>query len=242
MKRTAMGCAVAAFALVLAAGAPAGAQDLQEKVAAAKQAAAQNQQALRAYTWIEKTEVSLKGEVKSTKIDSCRYGPDGKVQKTPLSEPPPKAEADTPRGPKARAKAGVKSRVVEKKTGEMRQEMEAAVALMRRYLPPSPDKIQAAMTAGRITMAPGAATTALTIADYEKAGDSLVLTLDPAGGGLKRVDVDTWLDSPDEKVTLGVDMQSLPDGTSAAGTVVLAIPASNVQVRITSNEYQKLAP
>ncbi len=237
-----MGCAVAAVVLVLAAGSPARAQDLPEKVAAVKQAAEQNQQALRAYTWIEKTEVSLKGEVKSTKIESCRYGSDGKVLKTPLSEPQPKAEADTRRGPKARAKAGMKDRVVEKKTGEMKQEMEAAVALVRQYLPPSSDKIQAAMAAGRITTVPGAATTALTIADYEKAGDSLVLTLDPAARGLKRVDVDTWLDSPDEKVTLGVDMQSLPDGTSAAGTVVLAIPASKIQVRITNSDYQKLAP
>jgi hypothetical protein len=43
--------------------------------------------ALRSYTWIEKTEVSLKGEVKNTSLQSCRYGPDGKVQKTPLSAP-----------------------------------------------------------------------------------------------------------------------------------------------------------
>jgi hypothetical protein len=67
MKRRVMACAAAAVALVLAAGSPAGARDLHEKVAAAKQAVAENQQALRPYTWIEKTEVSLKGEVKSTK-------------------------------------------------------------------------------------------------------------------------------------------------------------------------------
>jgi hypothetical protein len=37
-------------------------------------------------------------------------------------------------------------------------------------------------------------------------------------------------------------MQSLPDGTSSAGTVVLAIPSSQIQVRITNSDYQKLAP
>ena len=36
-------------------------------------------------------------------------------------------------------------------------------------------------------------------------------------------------------------MQSLPDGTSSPGTVVLAIPSSKVQVRITNSNYQKLA-
>ncbi len=53
--------------------------------------------------------------------------------------------------------------------------------------------------------------------------------------------VNTWLDAPSDKVTLGVDMQSLPDGTSYPGMVVLAIPSSNIQVRITNSNYQKLA-
>jgi len=47
------------------------------------------QQTLRSYTWIEKVELSLKGEVKNTTVNSCRYGPDGKVQKTTVVAPPP---------------------------------------------------------------------------------------------------------------------------------------------------------
>jgi len=74
---------------------PAGAQDLQQRLAAVKQSVAANQQALRSYTWLEKTELSLKGEVKATKVDSCRYGPDGKVQKTPVVQPRrPRRNAD----------------------------------------------------------------------------------------------------------------------------------------------------
>jgi hypothetical protein len=210
------------------------AQDVQQRVAAAKQAAAQNQQALRSYTWIEKTEISLKGEVKNTSLQSCRYGPDGKVQKTPLSAPAPQEEQ--------KARGGrLKGRVVEKKTGEMKEEMQAASALVHSYVPPSPEKIQAAMAAGKITVTPGAGTAALRIADYEKAGDSLVLTLDPAAKAMKRIGVDTWLDAPTEKVTLDVQMQSLPDGPSYPGTVVLAIPSSHIQVQITNSNYQKIA-
>jgi hypothetical protein len=231
MKRFVTGCALASVALVLAAARPTEAQDLQEKAAAAKQAAAQNQQALRTYTWVEKTEIALKGEVKNTKVESCRYGPDGKVQKTPLSEPPKKEEADAPRGGK----------VIEKKTGEMKEDMEAAVALVHQYVPPAPDKIQAAMAAGKITATPGASGTALRIADYVKAGDSLLLTLDAAGKGIKKIDVDTWKDNPSDKVTLDVQMQSLPDGTSYAGGIVLAIPSSKIEVRISNSNYQKLA-
>jgi hypothetical protein len=232
MKRIVTGCALVAFGLVLAAGSPAEAQDLQQKVAAAKEAAARNQQALRSYGWTETVELSLKGEVKNTTVNSCRYGSDGKVQKTQVSEPPPPQEK----------KRGMRGRVIEKKTGEMKAEMQAASALVQRYVPPSPDKIQAAMAAGKITVVPAAGTTALRIADYEKAGDSLVLTLDAASKGMKQLDVDSWMESPSDKVTLSVAMQSLPDGTSSAGTVVLAIPSSQIQVRITNSNYQKLAP
>ncbi len=91
-----MGCALAAIAVALVTGRPAEAQDLQEKVAAAKQSAAQNQQALRSYTWLEKAEISLKGEVKNTTVNSCRYGPDGKVQKTQAPLETPRAAAPTP--------------------------------------------------------------------------------------------------------------------------------------------------
>jgi hypothetical protein len=232
MKRSVIGLALAGLGLVRVAGRPAGAQDLQQKVAAAKQAAAQNQQALRSYSWIEKTEIAVKGEVKNTKVESCRYGADGKVQKTQLSEPPPPQQKQR----------GLKGRMIEKKTGEMKEEMQAAGALVQHYVPPSPDKIQAAMAAGKISVAPGAGTTALRIADYEKAGDSLVLTLDTAAKGIKQLDVNTYLDSPDKKVTLDVKMQSLPDGTSYAGAIVLAIPSDNIEVRISNSNYQKLAP
>jgi hypothetical protein len=123
----------------------------------------------------------------------------------------------------------------------MKEDMQAAVALVQQYVPPQPDKIQAAMAAGKVTMAPGAGTGTLRIADYEKAGDALVLTLGTADKGLKQIAVDTWKDNPSDKVTLNVQMQSLADGTDYAGTVVLAIPSSNIQVRITNSNYQKLA-
>jgi hypothetical protein len=241
MKRTVIGCSLVVVTLALVAGRPAGAQGMQEKVAAAKQAAAQNQQALRAYSWVEKTEIAVKGEVKNTKLQSCRYGPDGKVQKTLLSEPAPAKEESKARGPKGRAKAGMKEKVVEKKTGEMKEDMEAAVALVHQYVPPDPGKIQAAQAAGKITITPGAAGTALKIADYAKAGDSMVLGLDAAGKGLAQLSVDTWKDSPSDKVTLNVRMESLPDGLSHPAAIVLAVPSSKIEVRITNSNYQKLA-
>ena len=105
MSKCLTGCILASLVLSVSTALPASAQDLKEKLAAVKQAAGANQQALRSYTWLEKTELSLKGELKATKVDSCRYGPDGKVQKTPVVQPPPQRrsvgsrERSSPRRP-----------------------------------------------------------------------------------------------------------------------------------------------
>ncbi len=115
-KKILSGFLTLAFCLALAA--LAAGQDAQQKAAAAKEAAAKNQQALRSYAWTTTTKLSLKGEVKNTKIESCQYGPDGKVQKTELSEPPPPPEK----------KRGLKGKIVAKKTGGMKKELEDSAA------------------------------------------------------------------------------------------------------------------
>jgi hypothetical protein len=234
VKRLSLTCIVllafAAFGLALQS------PDIQQKAAAAKKAASRSQQALRSYSWVTKTSLSLKGEVKNTKVESCQYGPDGKVKKTELSEPPPPPEK--PRSRKERTKA----RVIAKKTGEMKEELESAAALVMDYVPPAAEKIQAVIAAGKVTVSPGAGASAIRLADYAKAGDSLTLTLDSLSKSMRHVTVDTWLEKPENKVALDVSFQSLPDGTTYASETVLEIPEKNIEVRIVNSNYQKLSP
>ena len=207
------------------------AQDLQQKLAAAKQAAALNQKALRSYSWLEKTELSLKGEVKNTKVDMCKYGPDGKVQKTAVVEPAP-----------AEKKRGLKGKIVAKKTGEMKEELEAAVALVQQYVPPSPDLMQVVMNAGTASLSqagPGFA--ALKFPGYVKKGDALTLTFESAVKTLHQIEVNTWLDEPESAVNLKVTMQAMPDGVSYPGSIVFALPKRQIEVQITKSNYQKIA-
>lgn len=231
MKSKHSGLIAIAGAIALVVVVPTAAQDLQQKLAAAKQAAAANQKALLSYSWLEKTELSLKGEVKNTKVDMVRYGPDGKVQKTPVVTPPPPEK-----------KRGLKGKIIANKTEEMKEELEAAVALVHQYLPPSPDMMQVVMNAGTASVSqagPGRA--ALKFPGYVKANDALTLTFDTAVKSLQQIDVATWLDEPENGVTFKVTMEALPDGTSHPATVVLGIPKRQVEVRITKSNYQKLA-
>jgi hypothetical protein len=229
MKRYAIRLLLVACALTVASAA--GAQDLKQKLAAVKAAAGKNAQEQRSYSWLEKTELLLKGEIKSTKVESCKYGPDGKVQKTPVVEPPPPEK-----------KRGLKGKIVAKKTGEMKEELESAAALVHRYVPPSPDNIQVVMNAGTASMSqagPGAV--AFKFPGYVKAGDALTITFDAAITSIRGIGVTSWLDQPSEPLSFQVTMQSLPDGLSYPGKIVLSIPSSNIEVRITKSNYQKLA-
>jgi hypothetical protein len=231
MKRTVIGCVLTGLLLCAVAARPADAQDLQQRLAAAKQAAAANQQALRSYTWLEKTELSLKGELKATKVDSCRYGPDGKVQKTPVVQPPPPEK-----------KRGLKGKIVANKTAEMKEELQATTALIQQYVPPSPDMMQVVMNAGTASIAQaGPSALALTFPGYVKKGDALTITFDKAVKALRQIDVKTYLEKPEEPAMLRVKMQALPEGLSFPGSIVLTIPASKLEIRITKSNYQKLA-
>jgi hypothetical protein len=230
MKRTVIGIAIAGF-LLTGLLQPADAQDLQQKLAAVKQAAAANAEALRTYTWLEKTEILLKGELKATKVDSCRYGPDGKVQKTPVVQPPP-----------AEKKRGLRGKIVANKTAEMKEELQATAALIQEYVPPAPDRIQVVMNAGTASLAQaGPQRVAFTFPGYVKAGDALTVTFDKAITALQQIDVKTWLDKPEEPATLRVTMQALPNGVSFPGSIVLKIVDRNLEVRVTKSNYQQLA-
>jgi hypothetical protein len=204
---------------------------LQQKVAALKQSIAMNQQALHQYTWTEMQQMILKGDVKSTKMFQCQYGPDGKVQKSPIG--PPQPPPSTQRG--------LKGRVVEKKKGEMQDYMQQVGALIKNYVPPSGPQIQQSFQSGKASIQPsGTGIVTLAFKDYALPGDLVTLTFDSATKKILGYDVNTYLNSPDQVVILKVAFDSLPDGTNYVSQSVLDATAKQIQIRTTSSGYSKL--
>jgi len=68
-------------------------QQLQEKLAIAREAARENKLRLMQYQWTETTQLTLKGDQKPPRQYLCQYGSDGQVQKPP-SVLPPKGRAE----------------------------------------------------------------------------------------------------------------------------------------------------
>jgi hypothetical protein len=204
--------------------------ELQQKVAALKQSVAQNQQSLHQYTWTETMDTIFKGETKSTKQSQCQYGPDGKVQKMEIAKTPPPEK-----------KRGLKGKVIEKKTDEMRDYMERVGSLIKRYVPPEGSQMQESFQAGKAALQPsGDGIVTLVFADYAKPGDTVKLTFDAAAKKIRGYDVNTYLDAPADVVTLKVVFENLPDGTNYVAQTILDATAKQIQIRNTSSGYNKL--
>ena|SRR5215472_1364011 len=203
--------------------------ELQEKLAAVKQAAAENKQKLQQYQWIETTQLTLKGDQKPATQNSCRYGPDGQVQKTPMGPPP-----QQPSGGR------VKQRVIAKKKEEMKDYMQDVKGVLGMYVPPDPQRMQQAFQAGNVTLNPASGAVNLVFTNYAQPGDKMTLTFDTATKKITNLNVDTYMGEAKDKVTLQVQMGSLPDGTNYPAQTVLGASAKQLTVTTTNSNYQKL--
>ena len=222
---------VAIGAIALLAGVSAIAQqgELQQKLAAVKQAAAQNQQQLRQYQWTETTQLNLKGDSKPATQKLCQYGPDGQVQKTPIGPPP-----EQPSGGR------MKQRIIEKKKAEMVDYMDDVKGVLSMYVPPDPQKMQQAFQAGKVSLNPAGGLVNLIFTDYAQPGDRMTLTFDPGSKKIVALNVNTYMGQAKDAVTLRVRMAVLPDGTSYAQQTVLNATAKELIVTTTNSNYQKL--
>jgi hypothetical protein len=211
------------------AAAPAGKPD---HVAAVKASLQNGMAALRQYEWTETTAVSLKGEEKSRTQNSCRYGPDGTVLKTPLTAPT--EQKKSPRG--------VRGKIVENKKEDISEAVKEAVALVKQYVPPDAARIQAAKEAGKLTMTPPDAKgmVRVVIKDYLKPGDSITLDLNVATDQLAAMMVSTFTDSAKDAVTLRVGFAAFPDGSVFSGTTHLEVASQKLSVDITNSGHKKL--
>jgi hypothetical protein len=223
-------------AAMLAAFVPALAQtgaggELQQKVAAVKQSVADNQQRLHHYQWTETTQLTLKGDPKPPRQSACQYGPDGKVEKSPIGPPP-----EPPSGGR------MKQKVIAKKKEEMKDYMGQVKDLLAMYVPPDPQHMQQAFQLGKVSLNPNPSSgiTQIVFKDYALPGDQMTISFDTTAKKVSSVNVNTYMDEPKDVVTLAVQFASLPDSTNYVQQTVLDATAKKLVVTTTNSDYKAL--
>ena len=208
-----------------------------QMVATLKQNLEESQKRLRQYEWVETTVISLKGEEKARKQNRAYYGADGKLTKIPIGAPPAKAEAPDRGGRSGR----LKERVVENKKDEMQEYMQKAVALVHKYVPPSPELIQKAKDGKKLTVQPPQnGRVRVEFKDFVQPADLMAIDVDAKALVLGALNVATYLDKKEDVVTLDVRFGTLADGTSYSAKTTFEAKAKNITVVIENSGHRPL--
>jgi hypothetical protein len=206
--------------------------DLQAKIAALKQSTADNQRKLHKYQWTETTQLTLNGNDRPTTQSTCQYGPDGKLQKTPMSLP---QSQEAPTGGR------FKQRIIAKKKEEIKDYMGQVKTLLALYVPPDPERMQQAFQEHKASLIPGASLAQIVFKDYAQPGDQMTISFDTAAKKISALKVDTYMDEPKDIVTLAVHFASLPDSTNYVQQSVLNATAKRLEVTTTNSNYHPIA-
>lgn len=231
-----------AFSPRAIAQAGAGGGRMEAKLSALKQSAAENKQKLHQYQWIETQQVTYKGEVKPQQTFQCSYGANGQVVKIPMNSPQEAQQQQQGRFGRNRQQGALKERIVEKKKEEMKDYMEEVKGLLAMYVPPNPQRMQAAIQSKNVSLQKdnGDGTADIIFSDYAKPGDKMTIGFDTNSRKISTINVNTYLDEPKDGVSLGVQMASLPDGTNYTQQSVLNATAKQIQVTTTNSNYVKI--
>jgi hypothetical protein len=207
-------------------------------VAALKQNLAESQKRLRQYEWIETTAISLKGEEKSRKQQRVYYGADGKLTKVPVGSAPAQTKAPAPSGGRG---GRLKERIVENKREDMQEYMEQAVALVHKYVPPDPALIQKARDGGKLQVQPPqAGRVRAEFRDFVQPADLMAIEADAKALLLAGLNVATYLDKPEDAVTLDVRYSTLADGTAYVARTTFEAKAKNIRVVVENSGHRPI--
>ena len=208
-------------------------QEMRERVAEVKEAAAKNKQALAQYTWVEQVTISLKGEQKKQEHFQVRLGPDGKPQKQSLDPPPAPPEHE----------GRLKKHIVEKKTEEYKEYADQIKELIQQYVPPEKDLLGQAYDKGNIMLGPQPGMPGqyrLVISNYIKQGDNMTLVIDKTQKELVSVSIGTYLDDPKDAVNVTVAFSVISGGPNHVSSETINGVSKELTVAIQNSNYQHL--
>ena len=125
----------------------------------------------------------------------------------------------------------------------MQEYMEKAGALIQQYVPPNPAQIQKAKDAGNMQLRPPTeGKVRVEFRDYVQPGDQMAIDVDAKAALLSALSVATYLEKPEDAVTLNVRFATLADGTSYTAQTALEAKAKNIRVVVENSGHRPLAP
>jgi len=202
---------------------------MQQHLAAVKESAAKNKQALAQYTW---QTIAIKGDVKDTKFYQVHMGPDGKPQKMETENLPQSSGG---------RQHGLGHHIKEKKGEEFKEYGRQIAALAQQYTHPDPEKLQQAYQQGNVMLGSdgGPGEVKMVISNYIKPNDKVTLLFNQQAKAIQSLDIATYLSDPKDAVKIGAQFGQLPDGTNRVASMEVNGVSKQLQVTSQNSNYQK---
>jgi hypothetical protein len=180
--------------------------------------------AIHAYQWTETMVVMVDGKEKETVSNACSYNTEGRVVRSPTA-----AAAVQP------AKTGVPGT-----KAEIDSYLKSAVALMREYVRPDPQKLEECENAARVTVANEAGgRMKIDFKDYLKRGDDLSLVVDSGTNQVVSSSASSYLTNMVDRAEIHTEMSQLPDGAGYPSHIKFDTPGRQLGVTVTNSDYRK---
>jgi len=207
-----------------------------QRITALKARLAEDQSVLRQYEWIETATISIKGEVKSRKLQRCSYDADGTVRKVPFN----------PAGPEnKRFKLQDNSEInVEARNGEPTKYMQEAVNLVQQYVPLNPNGIKATADESKLWFSvsdPGKRGQ-LNIRDFLVRGDYVILDMDLISNRPLSLKISSFLATEGVPASLSVTFGSLYGSAAFVREALFDAKEMGLKITVQNSDFNKIVP
>lgn len=195
-----------------------------------------NAQALKAFSYQQRMQLQLKGEIKKVTLTQMTYDMSGNQQKTLLSEQP---SADSQPESSGGRGGRLKQRVVAKKTGEFKDMMDQIAALVKSYTELPPEQLQTALKQAAFSPGDGdmAGSVQIVMHNVNQNGDSMTIWIDRTAMLFRRAVIATSYEG--NPVTTIANYAMLPTGQVYMAEAILNYPKKEVVVQIDNQNYQR---
>ena len=200
-----------------------GAESLQSVAEKIIQGRSRNLQALKAYSWNQRTEVVKDGAVMSTHLELVRYDSSGYEQRSTLAQEKPKQ------------KKRIAGRVQKKKMGEMKEWGQNVKSLLMKYTLPDVASLNGFLGKASINPAEEPGQTVLTSNNVIQSGDRMTMYINEKDKKILKTQVFTNYEA--DSVYVEITHGQLPEGINYIKEMKLDISTKEIQLKVENFNY-----
>jgi hypothetical protein len=189
-----------------------------------------NARLMQEYSWSSRTELLEAGQVKDTRIELVKYGPDGHLQRTLLND----QSAPLPFG-------FLRRRIAEHKKEELEKYLTALRTLLDQYTLPTEGKVLDFMNQAKVTGPDAKGLLEMTGQSVVVPGDTFMASIDEHTWQTRRIKVQTTY----EGATVSVDATFttlLASGLAYMNYAEVTVPAKQLSIQVQDFDYSSTVP